>query len=142
MKFSRIMKERIKRVKILFKELGYRVYDGDHSEDTYSAGIDDKQGFQSGFFIDTDSRFLELAFTFSFSIKLGPFIQQKLEDLLKICYEYGCYLNIFKNRDEIAVSVFSKLYFSGLNYYALRNTLEDFRLCIESLKELFDIKTT
>ncbi|TFG62839.1 MAG: hypothetical protein E4H36_07080 [Spirochaetales bacterium] len=136
------MKERIKRVKILFKELGYRVYDGDQSEDTYSAGIDDKQGFQSGFFIDNDSRFLELAFTFSFSIKLGAFIQQKLEDLLKICYEYGCYLNIFKNRDEIAVSVFSKLYFAGLNYYALRNTLEDFRLCIEALKELFDIKST
>ncbi len=140
MKYSKLMKERIRRVRVVFKELGYDIFEGEKQEDSYTAGIDDNHGFQCGFFIDVDSKFLEIAFTFSFSPKLGTFIQQNLEEMLKICYEYGCYLNLQKNGDEIAFSVFSKLYFAGLNYYSLRETLNDFKACIESLKDLLDLQ--
>lgn len=140
MKYSKLMKERIRRVRVLFKELGYDIFEGEKQEDSYTAGIDDNHGFQCGFFIDVDSKFLEIAFTFSFSPKLGAFIQQNLEEMLKICYEYGCYLNLQKNGDEIAFSVFSKLYFAGLNYYSLRETLNDFKACIETLKDLLDLQ--
>ena len=58
--------------------------------------------------------------------------------MLKICYEFGCYLNLQKN-DEIMFSVFSKIYFAGLNYYSLKETLKDFNGCIESLRELIEI---
>ncbi|MEW5815699.1 MAG: hypothetical protein AB1798_09940 [Spirochaetota bacterium] len=139
MKYSKLMKERIRRVRILFMELGFELLDGIKQEDSYSAGFDDNTGFQAGFFIDTDSKFLEIAFTFSFSPKLSTFVQTKLEDMLNICYEYGCYMNIQKNLDEITFSVFSKLYFAGLNYYSLRETLTDFRACIENLKEILEI---
>jgi hypothetical protein len=140
MKYSKIMKERIRRVRVLFKELGYDIFEGEKHKDSYTAGIDDNNGFQCGFFIDVDSKFLEIAFTFSFSPKLSGFIQQKLEEMLNICYEFGCYINIQKSSEEISFSVFSKLYFAGLNYYSLRDTLTDFKACVEALKELIDIQ--
>lgn len=142
MKYSKLMKERIRRVRVLFKELGYDIFEGERQEDSYTAGIDDNHGFQCGFFIDGECKFLEIAFTFSFSPKLSSFIKYRLEEMLKICYEYGCYVNIQKTTDEIAFSVFSKLYFAGLNYYALRETLTDFKACTEALKELMDLQLT
>jgi hypothetical protein len=140
MKYSKLMKERIRRVRVLFKELGYDIYEGEKQEDSYTAGIDNNHGFQCGFFIDIDSKFLEIAFTFSFSLKLGSFIQQKLEEMMKICYEFGCYLNIENGKEDISFSVFSKLYFAGLNYYSLRETLFDFKSCIDELKDLLDLQ--
>jgi len=41
---------------------------------------------------------------------------------------------------EITFSIFAKLYFSGLNYYSLRDTVNDFRECTDALKELLDIQ--
>lgn len=141
MKYSKIMKERIRRVRVLFKELGYDIFEGEKQEDSYSAGIDDNNDFQCGFFIDNDSKFLEIAFTFAFSVKMGQFLQKNLEEMLKICYEFGCYMNIFKSEEEISFSVFSKLYFAGLNYYALRDTMNDFKACVEDLKSILDIQS-
>lgn len=140
MKYSNLMKERIRRVRVLFKELGYDILEGEKNADTYSAGFADSKGFQSAFFIDTDSKFLEIAFTFGFSSKLTGFIRKRLEEMLKICYEFGCYMNLEKNNGEITFSIFTKLYFSGLNYYSLRDTVNDFRECTDALKELLDIQ--
>lgn len=140
MKYSKLMKERIRRVTVLFKELGYRIIDGEQLEETYSAGFESDDGRQGGFFIDRDSKFLEVAFTFSFSSSLGEFIRNKLEEMLRLCYEYGCYINIQKEKKEISFSVFSKIYFAGLSYYALRETMTDFFACVESLKGLLEIR--
>lgn len=139
MKYSKLMKERIRRVRILFKELGYDLVEGEKSEETFSAAFENEDGFQGGFFIDSDNRFLEFAFTFTFSEELGLYIQEKLEEMLRICYEFGCYMNLQKTEDEIEFSLYSKLYYSGLNYYVLKETLRDFQGCIESLKTLVDI---
>lgn len=137
---SKLMKERIRRIRVLFKELGYKLFEGEIFEESYSSGFSDKKGFQSGFFIDNESRFIELVFTFSFSSRLRSFIQNKLEDMLLICYEYGCYLNIQKETNEINFSVFSKIYFTGLNYYSLKDTIEDFKRCVGMLKEIINIQ--
>jgi len=138
MKYSKIMRERIHRTKVLFKELDYEVYDGTILDDTYSAGFEKKEDFVGGFFIDSESKFLEIAFSFSFSPALAPFIQSQLEEMLKICYEFGCYLNIQKEED-LSFSIFSKIYFAGLNYYSLKETLRDFSGCINALKEIIEI---
>lgn len=141
MKYSKLMKERIRRVRVLFKELGYDIFEGEKHEESYSAGIDDNKDFQCGYFIDNDSKFLELVFTFSFSIKLGQYVRSNLEEMIKTCYEFGCYINLFSSDEEITFSVFSKLYYAGLNYYSLRDTLNDFKSCVEDLKSLLDIQT-
>ncbi len=140
MKYTKLMKERIRRVSVLFKELGYDLSDGEMTENTYSAGYEKESVFQGGFFIDDDSKFLEVAFTFSFSSRMGSYVQDRLEEMLKICYEYGCYMNIQKF-EEYNFSVFSKIYFAGLNYYALKETLRDFQYCVEDLKEIIEINS-
>ncbi len=95
---------------------------------------------RASFFIDRESKFLELAFTFSFSLELSDFITGKLEEMLRICYEYGCYINIQKSKKEISFSIFSKLYYAGLTYYSLKETLRDFHACIDALKEVLEIR--
>jgi hypothetical protein len=134
------MKERIKRVNVLFRELGYEISEGDLSDSTFSSSFEKDANFCGGFFIDDDSKFLEIAFTFSFSPRMGSFIQERLEDMLKICYEYGCYMNLQKFED-FNFSVFSKVYFAGLNYYSLKETLKDFLYCVEDIKEIIEIET-
>ncbi len=139
MKYSKLMKERIRRVRVLFKELGYDLVEGEKSEETFSSAFENEDGFQGGFFIDSDNKFIEFAFTFSFSPELGLYIQEKLEEMLRICYEFGCYVNLQKSEEEIEFSVYSKIYYSGLNYFTLKETLRDFQGCIDSLRNLVDI---
>ena len=140
MKYSELMKERIHRVSVLFKELGYSLIEGEKSEDTFTAAFENQMGFQGGFYIDSDNKFLEIAFTFAFSQELGSFVRTKLEDMLKICYEFGCYPNLQKGDEDYEFSVYSKLYYAGLNYFALRETLRDFESCVDAIKEIVDIQ--
>ena len=140
MKYSKLMKERIRRARVLFKELGYELLDGEKSEDTFSAAFENQEGFQGGFYIDSDNKFLEIAFTFSFSQELSTFVRTRLEEMLKVCYEFGCYMNLQKADSEIEFSVYSKLYYAGLSYFALRETLRDFDGCVAAIKEIVDIQ--
>ena len=133
------MKERIRRVNVLFRELGYELIDGEYLQDSYTAGFEEEDGFQAGVFIDRESKFLELAFTFSFSPELGEMVKEKFEEMLAVCYEYGCYVHVQASTEEIAFSVFSKLYYAGLNYFALKETVRDFREAIQSLQEILEI---
>ena len=139
MKNSKIMEERIRRTRVLFKELGYKIFNAESDEDVYSAGFEKINGLQGGFFIDRESKFLELTYTFSFPPSLAKFLKERLEDMLKVCYEFGCYTNIQKGKRDFNFSVFSKIYFAGLNYYSLRDTLRDFDECISMLTELLAI---
>ncbi len=140
MKYSKIMEERIRRVRVLFKELGYKIFNAESSEDIYSAGFERENGLQGGFFIDSESKFLELTYTFSFPISLSEFLKKHLEEMMKICYEYGCYINILSDENNINFSVFTKIYFAGLNYYSLRDSLKDFNECVDILTDLLVIK--
>jgi hypothetical protein len=139
MKNSKVMEERIRRVKVILKELGYRIQETQRSNESYSAGFENDEGFQAGFFIDSGSRFLEVAYTFSFSPSMAEFVRGRLEEMLKISYEYGCYINLQTTAEEIAFSVFTKIYYSGLNYYAMRESLRDFKQCVYSLTDTLEI---
>jgi hypothetical protein len=139
MKYSKLMEERIRRVRVIFRELGYKIRESERSADTYSAGFEDEEGMQGGFFIDRASRFLELAYTFSFSPTMTEYVKTRLEEMLKISYEYGCYINIQTSREEIAFSVFCKIYYSGLNYYSLRDSLREFRFCVQALTDILEL---
>ncbi len=134
------LSERIRRTKILFKELGCKIVGGKNTGDVYTAGFDNKAGIHGGFYIDKESKFLEIVYTFSFSLSMHEFIKERLEKMLSICYEYGCYINIQNDNTEILFSVFTKLYFSGLNYYSLKDSLKDFTQCVSILTEIIDIE--
>jgi len=133
------MQERIRRVQVLFKELGYTLHEGEFLDDTFSTGFESEDGFQAGLFIDRDSKFLELAYTFSFSVAMADFVRTRVEEMLHISYEYGCYVNLQAGEEDIAFSIFSKIYYAGLNYFALKETVRDFREAVESLQEVLDI---
>jgi hypothetical protein len=139
MKYSKLMKERIRRTGILFRELGYEVIDGEVLEDTYTAGFEGTDGFQGGLFIDRDSKFLELAFTFSFGPQLAGYLQDRMEDMLQICYEFGVYVNLEVGDADVTFSVFSKIYYAGLNYFSLKETIKDFREAVDAIQDLLDV---
>lgn len=139
MKPNRLMQERIRRVHVLFRELGYELTEGDTSEDSYSTGFVANDGFQAGLFIDADSKFLELAFTFTFTSQMANFVRERLEEVMHSLYEFGCYFSLQTDRDEITYTVFGKIYFAGLNYFALKETIRDFRDAVEASQEIFDI---
>jgi hypothetical protein len=136
---SKILEERIRRVKVLFTELGYRVERDDVSAGGFTATFRNRSGIQGGVYVDEDSRFLELGYTFTFSSSLSEFLKTRLESMIRVCYEYGCYLNIQNTKREIAFSIFTKIYFSGLNYDSLKDSLRDFRTCAKLLTSVLDI---
>ncbi|AHC15042.1 hypothetical protein [Salinispira pacifica] len=135
-----VLEERKRRVEILLKELHYDIVDGEELEQAYSATIQAEDGFMAAYFIDPQSKFLEFSFVFSFPPDFHDFIRDRMDEMLQICYEFGSYVNIINNREEIAFSVFSKIYYAGLNYYALKETLRDFKGVVKNLTELLDIR--
>ena len=141
MKQSKIMRERVRRVKVLLAELGYQVVDPEERDGAFTAGFQNEAGFQAGFYIDEESRFLEMAFSFTFSSSLAGFLRSKMEDVLRLCYEYGSYFNLQHMKKETTLTIFTKIYFAGLSYPALKETLRDFRENISALRELVEIKS-
>ena len=141
MKYSKLMKERVRRVNVLLRELGFEMLEGEFLEDTYSAGFESTDGFQGGIFIDRDSKFLELAYTFTFSLNLADYLQTHLEEALQVCYEYGCYVGLQTTAKEISFSIFSKIYYAGMNYYSLKETVRDYRDAVETLTEILELKS-
>lgn len=134
------MKEIIERTETIFSELGYDIFDSEQSEDMYQASFGKGTKFNGSFFIENDSDFIELAYTYTFDNNEERFLRDHLESMLDICYEYGCYFNVLKGEDEIHFSVFSKLYFSGFNVESLGDTLEDFTACNQELTLMFELE--
>jgi hypothetical protein len=134
----KILEKRIGRVKSLFKELKYTISAEQKSKETYSCELENEKGFKCGLFMDCYSKFTELSYSFSFSIILFNFLKQNIEDVLKICYEYGCYFNMERHKSEMILSVFTKGYFSGLNYFSLKDTVCDFKKCVVMITKLLE----
>ncbi len=135
-----VLQERKRRIEILLKELGYELSDAEELEEAFSASFQDEEGFIAAYFIDRNSKFLEFSFVYSFAPDFQDYIRDRMDEMLQICYEFGSYVSIVNSRVEIAFSVFSKIYFAGLNYFALKETLRDFRQVIKNLTELLDIR--
>jgi len=139
MKYSKIMKERIRRVQVLFKELGYDLFDEERLEESYSTAFVHSNGLQGMFFIEKENRFLEVVYNLTFSSQLAEFVQHKMPEVFETCFEYGCYMSTFADEYAINISLFSKVYFSGLNYYSLKDTMADFYRCSTAVKELVSL---
>lgn len=139
MKKSKQMKERIRRVRVLFKELGFRFFNSEFQGPLYTSGFENTDGFQGEVIIDRKCRFLELSFTFFFSLEMADFLKQRLEEMLKLCYEFGCYMILADAEKELSFSVFTKLYYTGLNYYSLKQSIDDFKECVSGLTNLLKI---
>jgi len=140
MKYSKIMKERIRRTEVLFRELGCELFDEEQLDESYSCAFLTTSGLQGFFYIERDSRFLEVAYNFAFSPQLSSFLQRRMSEILEACFEYGCYMNTYADEHAVGVSLFSKIYFSGLNYNSLKETLIDFYRCSDAIKELVSLK--
>jgi hypothetical protein len=136
---SQLMEERIRRVTVLFSELSFQVVEDERSHNAYSATFEDNEGLQAGILIERGSKFLELAYAFTFPTTYSQYMRGKLEEMLKFTYEFGCYVSLQQSASEITFSVFTKLYYSGLNYYSLRDTMRDFRECVWSLMDLLEL---
>ena len=48
-------------------------------------------------------------------------------------------MSLQQTATEISFSVFTKVYYSGLNYYSLRDSLRDFRECVAALMDLLEM---
>ena len=133
------MKDLIERVETIFSELGYNLFDKEETDDLYQASFGKDDEVYGTFFIENDSNFLEIANTYTFESDEEDFLRDNLEEMMNICYEYGNYFNIVKDEDEIDFSVFSKLYYSGLNLESLEDTLEDFIDCNRELISILNV---
>lgn len=140
MKNTEVMKERIRRIDVLFKEIGFELTDKEESSDAFSASFEDDEGITGAVFIDKVSKYLEIIYTFTFGLDSINYIKGNLNTFTRVCYEYGCYYTVGNQYPEISLSVFSKIYFSGLNYESLQDTLDDFADCVESLQEVLEVE--
>ena len=135
-----ILEERRQRVEVLLKELQYEIVDREDMKDSCSATIQDSPEFIATYYIDQHNNFVEFSFVFSFSPDFQDYLRDRMEEMLQICYEFGIYINIINNREEIIFSIFSKIYYSGLNYHTLKHTLNDLKDATQNLKQLLDIR--
>lgn len=133
------MKDIIERIETIFSELGYEVVDREESEELYQASFVKDDEVAGSLFIEKNSNFLEIAYSYTFDIDEEDFLKDHLESMMNICYEYGNYFNITKNNDEINFSIFAKIYFSGINVESLQDTLDDFNACNREIIEVFGI---
>ncbi len=131
------MKELIERVEAIFSELGYEMVDVEESQDLYQASFSMEEEIEGSVFIESNSNFLELAYSYTFDQDEEGFLKEHLETLMSICYEYGCYFNVSRGEEEINFSMFSKLYYSALNVESMQETLDDFVSCNHEIMEMF-----
>ena len=138
------LNERVHRTKILFRELQYSLRDEMSTDEMYTCEVvDDQNEFAGGIYVDSGSKFLEIAYTYSFSDSMFTFLKSRIAEILSICYEYGSYCNMTDDMDDaekpgLLFSIYAKIYYSGLNYHSLRDTLRDFRRCVHAVTGILD----
>jgi hypothetical protein len=133
------MKDLIERIEAICSELGFRIIDREESEELYQSSLLQNDEICGSLFVEKDSNFLEIAYTYTFDIEEENFLKSHLESMMNICYEYGDYFNIMKGEDEINFSIFTKVYFSGLNVESMQDTLDDFIACNREIIEIFGL---
>ncbi len=140
MKMEDDIRELIETIETIYSELGYKIFDREETEDLYQASFSSNSEIGGSVFVEKESNFLELAYSYTFDIDEEDFLKEHLESMMNICYEYGNYFNIMKTDDEINFTIFAKLYFSGLNVESMQDTLDDFISCNHEIIEVFGIE--
>ena len=134
------MKEKVERVEAIFGELGNDTFEKEITDDMYQTSFGKDGDISGSIFIENDCNFLEIAYTYVFDRDEEIFLRDHLESMMNVCYEYGIYFNVTREEDEINFSLFSKLYFSGLNVESLQDTIEDFASCNNELVSMFNVE--
>jgi len=132
------MQDIIERIETICSELGYSIIDREESNELYQSSFVKDDEIAGSLFVEKNSNFLEVAYSYTFDVDEEEFLKDHLESMMNICYEYGNYFNIMKGEDEINFSIFSKLYFSGLNVESMQDTLDDFIACTHEIMDVFD----
>ena len=133
------MRDLIERIEAICSELGFSIIDREESDELYQSSLLKSEEICGSLFIEKNSNFLEIAYTYTFDIDEENFLKSHLESMMNICYEYGNYFNIMKGEDEINFSIFAKVYFSGLNVESMQDTLDDFMACNHEIIEIFGL---
>ncbi len=136
-----ILKERKQRVDLLLRELEYEILDTEDSNDSYSATFQDSEECVMGYYVEKENKFVEFSFIFCFSADFQDYIRDRMEELLQICCEFGVYFNLVHSTSEILFSIFTKTYYAGLNYHALKYSLSDLKKAARTLTKLLDVRT-
>ncbi len=135
-----VFEDNVRRVRSLLGELGL-------------PGIREQQAtgmWQSAFLVadvemmttvNQDCPFLELSVNFHFEPGFADFLMNRMDDFQQLCYQKGCYHLISLENVIITVSVCSKLYYSGFQYYALKETIDDLMGVAVAVRRLFDPET-
>ncbi|UCB47372.1 MAG: hypothetical protein JSV25_08180 [Spirochaetota bacterium] len=134
------MEDSVERVEEIFGELGYDIFEREITEEMYQASFGRDSEVTGSIFMENDCNFMEIAYTYVFDREEENFLKEHLESMMNICYEYGIYFNIMREEDEINFSIFSKLYFSGLNVESLQDTIGDFISCNSELVSMFNVE--
>ena len=127
------------RTELLLRELGYQTATIEKNGHNWAIEFEDASGFNGSASSSSDSRFVEIGAAFIFSVREQEFLRQRMEAFLDICRAYGCYFDMQTTKNEIRISLLSKLYFVALNYYALQESCADVRMAAADLTALFDI---
>ena len=125
------------RTQILLRELGFSLLDSQINRDNWSIHFQDSLGFSGSATGHSGQLFLELGCKFAFSVREQDFLRDRMETFMQVCYRFGCYFLIQTENDQITISLFSKLYFSGLQYYALEETCTDLKNAVEEMRQVF-----
>ena len=136
---TEVFRERIDRITGILAAMHYRLIEPQIRSESYFTGYEGPSLEEGVIFFDNGSPFLELSYTFTFSSHFAPFLSVNLPEFVNIGYDYGCYLNLSTDK-EIALTVLSKLYFSGLNEGSLSECIADFTECVAALREVLHLE--
>jgi len=135
---------KIKIFTTLIKESGYTLEREFLQKSKYfhSHIYDLNNNYKFSVFFSQEKKYIELYYEYTFSLALLQLIESNIKNVFSLCYEYGCYAKIkkiyIKNDLYLQISVNTKLYFSGLNYFSFNECIEDFIKVLDSLTYLFN----
>lgn len=120
----------------LLQGLGYDCQELPGSPDCLRYALD-AEG-QSGLQLQLESRtaFVEFCHVFVIPIELQSPLSADFYKISELCYEHGIYFLLDHTGKEMRLNLCTKLFFSGLHYYALIEALKDLGKCVGEVEVL------
>jgi hypothetical protein len=132
-----VFRENVRRVSVLLGELGWAAGPSEKVADGWAARIA-VDGAELQAQLAEDRNFVEFSAFFTFDAAFADFLAERVDEFQRIAYHYGCYQLTEAVDRKITISVHTKLYFSGLQYYALKEAVGDLAAAVRELRVLFE----
>jgi hypothetical protein len=130
-------RENIRRVSALLGEFGWPVESGAEGAGDWIARFT-AYGAALQAQVSEGRAFVEFSAFFVFDGAFADFLSDRVDEFQRIAYHYGCYQLTEAADRKITISVHTKLYFSGLQYYALKEAVGDLAAAAHELRVLFE----